>query len=456
MNRKEEYINLLEELENTPAELEYTLVRAQAKMKSKYKHHFFTIPFSSMATFLIVFIILVNYSTTFVYAVGRIPLIKDFAQLVAFSPSLAAAIENEYVQPLKLEQTQNDVTARVEYVIVDQKQLNIFYSLDSKKYTNLGSTPEIKGAAGKAMEGYSLHSGGAYEPNGELRHITADFMDKDMPGGMQLLLKVDNYEKLLQVEPVEAVGEHLLEERRRIEPDYIAEFIFELEFDPRYTAQGETIILNQTFEIDEQLLTVTTAEIYPTHIRLNFTDDENNTAWLQSFDFYLENEKGKRYEPISNGITATGAQDSPMMASHRLESSFFSNSKGLTLCIGGVTWLDKDMEKVRLDLKNEKIEALPQGARLENIEPKDNSWILEFSAKEYKEGAAYQLWGWTYYDEENNEYHVDGVSSTTGMETPGRFEVRFALKNYPYDSVYLSPSYSRIVNLPTPIKIKVK
>lgn len=465
MNRNDEYNSLLEEPENTPVELEYTLVRAEAKIRGKNKYHFFTVPLSSIAAFLIVFTILVNYSTTFVYAVGRIPLIKDLAQLVAFSPSLSAAIENEYVQPLKLEQTKNNVTARVEHVIVDQKQLNIFYSLDSKAYANMGSIPEVKGLTGKDLESYSLHSGSTYEASGKLRHMTADFVEKDMPSGIRLILKVTD-DSLLREEAVEVMGgylideevmgEYLLDEKVDKELDYIAEFIFELKFDPYYTDQGETFVLNQAFEIDKQLLTITTAEIYPTHIRLNFTDDENNTAWLQSFDFYLENEKGNRYKPISNGITATGSQDSPMMASHRLESSFFSESKELTLCIAGVTWLDKDMEKVRLDLKNEKIEALPQDVRLEKIERKDNSWILEFSAKEYKEGASYQLWGWDYYDEENNEYRLDGSSSNTNMDMPGRFEEQFALKNYPYDMVYLSPSYSRIVNLPRPIKIKVK
>ena len=35
MSRKDEYINLLNELEHTPVELEYTLTRAKAKAKSR-------------------------------------------------------------------------------------------------------------------------------------------------------------------------------------------------------------------------------------------------------------------------------------------------------------------------------------------------------------------------------------------------------------------------------------
>lgn len=458
MNRKDEYRSLIEELEDTPVELEYTLTRAQEKVKSRQKHRFLTIPLSSVATFLIIFTILVNFSTTFVYAAGKIPVFKELAQLLAFSPSLSAAIENEYVQPMKLEQMKDDIAARVEFVIVDQKQVDIFYSLDSKVYPSMGVTPEIRGISGKALEGYTLHSGAFQAENRELRHITASFTDKDMPNGMELTLKVEEFdrESLEKSEPVLDQGDYLLEERTERERVYLSEFVFQLKFDPHYTAQGETLILNETFEIDNERLTLTTVDIYPSHIRLNFQDHDENTAWLQSFELFIENEKGKRYQGISNGISATGSPDSPMMASHRLESSFFSNSKKLNLYITGVKWLDKDMEKVLLDLKNQKIEALPQDVRLESIEQIDNSWILEFSGKQYKEDASYQLWSWDYYDEDHNEYHLNGMSSNTNMEMPGRFEERFALKDYPYDKVYLSPSYSRMVKLPDPVKIKVK
>ena len=54
----------------------------------------------------------------------------ELAQAVAWSPSLSAAVENDYVQPIGQSQTVNGVTATVEYVIVDRKQLSIFYTLD--------------------------------------------------------------------------------------------------------------------------------------------------------------------------------------------------------------------------------------------------------------------------------------------------------------------------------------
>ena len=296
-----------------------------------------------MATIVIAFTIALNTSISIVQASARIPVLKDFAQLLTFSPSLSAAIENEYVQPMKLEQVENDIIARVEYIILDQKQLNIFYSVDSKLYARLDARPDIKALDGEDFEGYGFSSSQT-KANGELNHMSVDFMDIDMPSGIELILKVNAKEEFNMERSVKASGGILDKGPEEAQLDYIAEFNFKLEFDPHYTDQGEIITLNQEFEIDGQLLQATTIEIYPSHIRLNFTDDESNTAWLKSLDFYIENERGDRYEAISNGINATGSPDSPMMASHRLESSFFSKSKNLTLYIKGITWLDKDME----------------------------------------------------------------------------------------------------------------
>lgn len=464
MNRNDEYLILMNELENTPIQLEYAEKRAEAKLKTQYRRRFFIAPLSSVVILLIVFTILVNIFPTFAYACGRIPIIKELTKLVAFSTSLSAAVENQFVQPIEQEQTINGITAKIKYVIVDQKQLNIFYSLDSDIYTALESMPEIKAADGTPLEGYSISSGGYGKPNGELKLITVNFVDKDMPGSMLLTLKVRD----IGIFPREAIvtkEDSMLTDNEYKEPDFINEFIFPLEFDPYYTAQGENIMLNQSFELDGQTIILEDAEIYPTHIRLNFSDKEDNTAWLKSLSFYLENEKGKRFEKITNGITATGSPDSPMMVSHRLESPFFSNSRELTLYITGVEWLDKDMKKVKLDLTNVTAERLPQGVTFEKSERNGNEWVLTFAALQYKKDTTYQLWNNNYYDELGKEHSFNSWTSSSGywdeeadkyIETPGVFRDKISLKDYPYDTVYMSPAFSRRIELPEPVVIKIK
>ena len=465
MNRKEEYDSLRTELENTPPALEYAVTRAKARAKrTKNIRHFFTILVSSIAVFLIAFITMVNLSTTFAMACGRIPLLHELAAAVAFSPSLSAAVENEYVQPIELEQSENGITMRVEYVIVDQKQLNIFYSLRSQIYSHLDATPHIRNTDGTPMDGYCLSAGEFGDENGELRRFTVDFSDRDVPGSLVLECKVhDNGSDVITAPiPVDSTQT----EQRHQGPDVVSTFNFTLNFDPAYTQKGEIINLNRGFVLDGQHLTATTVEIYPTHIRLNLADNESNTAWLQSLTFYLENEDGKRFEAISNGITASGSIDSPFMKSHRLESPFFSHSRNLTLYITAAVWLDKDMERVKVDLANGVADKLPEGMKLEQSVRKGNSWQLTFSGAERKENSSYQLFGNKYYDEAGNEYEYNSWSSgATGyfdekankyVETPGVFRVQFSLTDYPFDTVYLSPSFSRTATLVAPVEIKVK
>src|SRR5262249_10326654 len=144
----------------------------------------------------------------------------------------------------------------------------------------------------------------------------------------------------------------------------------------------------------------------------------------------------KRFESISNGVTATGSPDSPFMASHRLESSFFSQSESLTLYITGAVWLDKDMSRVKVDLANGVADRLPEGVKLERAVRQDDRWLLTFSGAERKDTIQYQLFGSKYYDESGKEYEFHSWSTSTGyfdeqanqyVDKPGAFRVEFAL-----------------------------
>jgi len=468
MDRNEEYKTLLSELEETPLKLDFTLERALARKRSTLRRRRKAIfaPLGSVVAVLAVFVLLVNVSPTFAYAAGRLPLLRDLARFVAFSPSLSAAVENEYVQPMDLEQSANGITARIEYVIVDQKQLNIFYTLQTETYEMLESSPNILGVDRKALEGFSVLSGDYGAENDSLRKITVDFSQGTMPEA--LVLDLDVYKSDVGVKHSEAptpASEHdyLFEDSHTL-PETLSTFSFTLRFDPNFTATGEVLALERSFMLDGQKLTLVTAEIYPTHTRLSFAPDSGNTAWLKSLNFYIENEKGERFEGITNGISAYGSIDSPMMATYMLESSFFSDSKHLTLHITGVTWLDKDMARVRLDLKNTTAETLPEGVDFVSAKRYDDSWLLEFTATQIKENNSYQVWDWNYYDAEGQKYAFTSMSSTSAGATysdgnkaeENLFGVRLPLKDYPYDEVWLCPSFSRRVILDTPVSLEIK
>ena len=131
MNRNAEYEALLAELAATPPELDTTVDRALERRRAerRKRRRLFGIPAGSLAACFAAFVLLVNLFPTFAYACGGVPVLRELAKAVAWSPSLSAAVENQYVQPIEQSQTVNGITATIQYVIVDQKQVNIFFTL---------------------------------------------------------------------------------------------------------------------------------------------------------------------------------------------------------------------------------------------------------------------------------------------------------------------------------------
>ena len=299
MNRNEEYHALLVELEQSPKELGNTVQKAlKRESTSRKKRRAWAVFCGSLAACFACFVLLVNLSVPFARACGNIPVLRELAKAVSWSPSLSAAVENEYVQPIGKSQTVNGITATVEYVIVDQKQLNIFFTLDSDDYDNLNAEmPRYEPEQFCSTIGSSWN-----QPPGTLLNYTLDYGDNNVPDSFTMTFGVTTWvEPDWPAEaPIKSYEDEMLEPVEEEEPDYLAEFTFDLEFDPEFTAKGEIIPVNQTFSLDGQSLTVTEVEVYPTHVRVNVADDSHNTAWLKSLAFYLENGRGRcAYQPES-------------------------------------------------------------------------------------------------------------------------------------------------------------
>ena len=133
MTRMEEYQALRAELETAPEALENTVERALTREKTcRKKKRVWGIPVGSLAACFALFLLLVNCFPTFAAACEGLPVLGGLAEALQFDKSLRLAVENEYVQPLGLSQAENGITARVEYLIVDQKNVNIFFRFFAK------------------------------------------------------------------------------------------------------------------------------------------------------------------------------------------------------------------------------------------------------------------------------------------------------------------------------------
>lgn len=464
MNRNEEYAALLTELDRTPEALEYTVERAlNRKNTSRKKWRFFGIPAGSLAACFLGFMLLVNLFPPFARACGNVPVLRELAKAVAWSPSLSAAVENEYVQPIGQSQTVNGITATVEYVIVDMKQLNIYYTLDSRQYSQLEADGDVllPGETG----GWSGGSSSYGTSNGELRSFRLDFIELDIPETLNFQLKA--YAGRGDAEPAAPVpaGEDDPFSPVSDDPEYLAEFTFTLEFDPQFTAKGEIFPVEAMFELDGRTVSITEAEVYPTHMRLNLRTDPGNNAWLTGLEFYMEDETGHQFRPTTNGLLSSGMTGGSDDSTVWLDSPYFESSRKLTLHITGAEWLAKSAPRVRLDLRQGTAENLPEDVRFLKAEELSGGWIISFVAGIKGEHTMFGLFQHTFWDETGQEYDITQESHTYGyidrstgerVDSDSVFTTEFPLAGYHGDTAYLEPLFSSISTFETPITIPIK
>ena len=458
MNRKNEFETMIEELNQPAPGLETTLDRAY-KRKRKRTTQLIVRPLAGLAACFAVFVLLVNFCAPVAYACSLVPGLRELAAAVTFSRSLTDAVENEYVQPMDLSQTQNDITAEVAYLIVDQKQVNVFYRLDSDKYEKLYADPDVRSADGNRPESCSYHSTGFDAENGELRCLSIDFVDNDVPDKLRIALRVNPNMVVEEVAPEHSVDD-LYSDDIYEEPSYLAEFEFLLEFDPKFTAAGKVFPVNQTVILEGQAITITDIEVYPTHMRVDIEESPDNTAWMKGLEFYIETDWGMKFDAASSGILSTGSADSPSMVSYRADSSYFYESNHLHLVITGAQWLRKDMQTTYLNLVTGEHGELPEGAAFDSARKHGGGWIVKFRADLDEDDPMYQLFGHKFYDADGNEYEIKQWSSMYGDPNEEgnitHFYDEFPLLNYPYDEVWLSPQYSHNWIAENPIIIPVQ
>lgn len=456
MNRNEEYRRLKDELADMPPELQYTFSRAQARLQQDTRRRWLRIPAISLASLFLVFVVLVNTMTSFALAVGRLPLIGELARAVAFSPSLTAALKNDYVQLIGQAQTKDGLSVQIDYVIVDQKQLNIFYTIRAQDDGDYWIEPSLRNPDGSAMEGHSSISNLSIGSDQSVRQFSIDYTEGQVPE--QFRLRCDIHRNPPPSDPIETDEWSPFETPER--PPAVARFEFDITIDTGLTAEPEIIPLNKAVALDGQTITIKQVEIYPTHVRLELIDDEANTAWLRAIDFYLIDQTGRHFGKIKQGITASGTTqtDSYFMPSHRIESPYFSDARELTLFIRQVTWLDKAATKARIDLINRTGQNLPQGVKVHQAIRSDQGWEVSFSAPIREINHSYQLFLSTYYDAAGQPYEYNTSSTSWYGEdlADNAFVTTIWLRDYFEDIVYLTLHFPRVVEFNQPVVVKLK
>ncbi len=442
MKRKEEYDVLMQELEEVPIRLNYTLTRARAKVRRRNLRRWVGAPLTTLSAVCVAFVLMVNLSMPFAMACARVPFLRDLAKAVSFSPSLSAAVENRWVQIIDQTDTDGDYTMTVEYVIVDQKQLNVFYSvegIDLEKHYQ----PRVDVLDGSRMEmkGFSILMPDVNR-EGELSDFTIDYTgEEDMPGDLRLTCELFEYDET---------------ERRDIP---VANFEFHLQFDPQFTAAGQAVEVNEWIELNGQRICLTDVEIYPTHARVNFDQDPNNTAWLSRLELYAEDANGVRYDG-SNGISATGDPNHPGMTSYRLNSSYFSESKHLTVYITGADWLTKEEQWIWVDVSTGESAPMPEWLTWTGSERDGEDLCLYFRVYKGTDRLVPQLiQSWRVAGGEKQYFSSFGISTAWDTEKREELEnysdIRLVLEDCSWDRVELELGFTESADFTAPIAVEI-
>ena len=436
MNRMEEYRQLMQELDTIPDASFGSVRRARARRSRKQK---LWRPIGSLAAVFCLFVGLVNLSPTVAAACMEIPFLDKLTEAVVFSPSLQKAVEHDYVQPLGLEDTKNGITVRVEHVIVDQKQVNIFYTINAEEYEYLTIRSDIwKADADEGVEAGIVY-GDTRVTLGAMRHITVDMADGTVPSQMRLIEKVYAAEKSPDAdEPTHEQWDAAYER----EP--IAEFDILMTFDPYFTEQGKISYPNQSFTIDGNTFTIAELGIYPSHIRIHLDEDPNNESWINSLRFDLELEDGTRIGRAGNSISAWGDPDSPSMTTFMAESSYFYEADCIRLIVTGADFLEKDFGQTYVNLETQEAENVPDGHEFVSAIQTGDNWELNFLHP--NDGFNHVQVYSGFYDENGDPISSNGMWWHGGaegtVEEPVMQESGYRLQDVTGTEVWLEPNYS--------------
>lgn len=124
---------------------------------------------------------MVNASPAFAISCAKVPVLRELAAAVAFSPSLRAAVEHDYVQYIGRTEGADRISVTAEYVIASPARAHLFYSVEGGGRVSW----ELQTPDGTPLEGYSSaqYSGTAGEAE-ELRHTEFHFSRGGTPGGV--------------------------------------------------------------------------------------------------------------------------------------------------------------------------------------------------------------------------------------------------------------------------------
>ncbi|OAT82110.1 hypothetical protein A6P54_11475 [Bacillus sp. MKU004] len=312
---------------------------------------------SAAAVFILaVFAGSLRTSNDFARLVSGMPGMEKVVELVRMDKGLLSTIENNYAQKAGGSDEHHGITVTLDSFILDEEQIVLFYSLDSKgrSLKDVRSYKiDIQTRNGKSVP--KMHSsvgGEGLNDSDELYTSTI---------GLEKPLHEQAYEFVLNLED----GTEKLNGEWRIP--------FAIDRDK--VGETRTVEVDKTFVIENQKIHVGEVKVAPTRTAVSFEFPSTNTMRIFNIeDLRLVNEKGETWSKIADGVVSTGDFDK---ITYYLQSNYFEKPDKLYLAFNSIRALDKDQLEVVVDPSEEKILEAPDD-RLASVKYEDHSLLFSW------------------------------------------------------------------------------
>ena len=414
-NRTVEFQAMMDELAQPPKELKTSVERARRRARHTRMFRRFTAPIGTVASVAACFVLMVNLFPTFALACSSVPVIRELAAAVAFSPSLSAAVAHDYVQYIGQSQTVDGIKVDLGYAIVDQHQMVFVYSIDGGRFY---SSPELLDENGDHIAAAYSTSIAKGDMSGQANGMESMLLSFSAPNDLPERFTINMYflaEKQPETLAAPAAPQASLGEPMenwadpRNDPGVLC-FTFDVALDMNRIAQPITVPVNRWIELDGQRIQVDRLEYTPTRTILYLGEDQANTAWLTSLKFWFEDQSSHRYDDKDGSLVSSSTLESPSQLTYYFQSFYYDPPKGLTLCIDKAEWLDKDAPHVIVDLTSGEATGLPVGVELVDVHPIGGGVELTILSPKLREQFA-QSFSYTYWDPEGGEHKWHQVST---------------------------------------------
>ena len=311
-------------------------------------------PLAGLAAAFALFVLLINVSPTVAKACEDIPILSKLTEMLGFhssSGSLSAAVNHDYYQRVDQHQTIDGVTVNVDYMIMDQKSLTVFYRVDVPEDSKLSISEWGFVEGMNASGGY----GSIVDPDYE-GYISTFVFSGNAPETLKLQFGL--------LDDGEVTGKYF-------------EFLLEPTLLPI-----KHIDADQTLELDGQRIRITGIDIYPSMMSFSLETDPDNTATLDGIDFYAMTDDGTRYQRSSLGsCIESPIDDNQDRYEIHTDSPYFENPSSVTLCVERTYWGYKEHEKgatsIRFNPSTGTATGLPADIEIVDYSKQDNGdWHL--------------------------------------------------------------------------------